>query len=285
MMANAAGLDADEVLLDLEDACAPGEKEAARRLVVEALRTHDFGRTARAVRSNDLTTAWAERDVLEVVGGAPDGIDALIVPKVEDAGQLARLEAALARVEDDLGRSLTLTLELQIESARGAVNVAQIAAASSRASALVFGPGDYAASMGIHLPAIGASDSRYPGHQWHWVMSEIAVHAHAAGLQAIDGPLALLHDEQGFRAPRSPPGRSASRGSGASTPNQVPWANEAFSPSREEIEAAAALVAAYDDAVAQGTGAIAVDGMLVDEASRKLAEATLARARAAGLHD
>jgi citrate lyase beta subunit len=284
MMEKAAALDADEVFFDLEDACAPREKESARSLAVEALRTLDFGASARAFRMNDLTTAWAERDVLDVVGGVPDQIDALIVPKVEDAGQIARLEALLARIEAGLGSALRLRLELQIESPRGVVNLAQITTASPRTSAIVFGPGDYAASMGIHRLELGSSDDRYPGHQWHWVMCEIAVHARAAGLRAIDGPVADVADESSFRVNALTAQALGFEGKWCIHPTQVPWANDVFSPSSEEIEAAAALIEAYDSARDQGVGAIAVGGKLVDEASRKIAEATLARARAAGLY-
>ena len=281
MMGKAAGLDADEVFFDLEDACAPSEKETARGLAVEALRSHSFGRTTRAVRVNDLTTQWAERDVVAVLSEAADELDALIVPKVEDGRQVEQVDLLIAQVERELGRKLELELELQIESARGAVNIREIAQASSRIAAIVFGPGDYAASMGIPQPDLGTSDRRYPGHQWHWIMCEIAVHARAVGAQAVDGPFADFGDEEGFRESALRARLLGFDGKWCIHPNQIPWANEVFSPNETEVEAAEAIVAAYESALGRGEGAVAVDGKLVDEASRKLAEATLARARAA----
>ena len=280
-MEKAAGLDADEVFFDLEDAVAPAEKEGARSLALEALRTHAFGRTARALRVNDLSTRWAERDLADAIVAGADALEAVIVPKVEDAAQVERLDELLARVERDTGRRLEL--ELQIESALGLVNLREITRASTRLSAVIFGPGDFAASMGIPQDALGTSDPRYPGHQWHWAMAQIAVHARAAGAQAIDGPWADFNDEEGFRRSATWSRLLGFDGKWCIHPNQIPWANDVFAPTEEEIAGAEVTIEAYSASVAAGKGAAALDGKLIDEASRKIAEATLDRARAAGL--
>jgi citrate lyase subunit beta/citryl-CoA lyase len=213
MMAKGAASDADQVFLDLEDACAPSEKKPARALVVEALRTHDFGGTVRCVRVNDVSTPWCYGDILEVVTGAGGQLDALVLPKVESAAHVHFVEHLLDGLEADLGLERRIGLELQIESHRGAVALREIAAAATRAESIVFGPGDYAASMGVAQFEIGMNDERYPGHQWHWVMSEIANHARAIGAVAIDGPYVDFADESGYRESAL----RATTGSGAST--------------------------------------------------------------------
>jgi citrate lyase beta subunit len=275
MIEKAATLDADEIVLDLEDACAPSKKEAAREAVVAALTSLDFGRSTRAVRINDLATPWARDDIARVVGGAIGALDVLVVPKVESADQVALLDELLPDVE--------LETELLIESARAAVDLREIARASTRLGALIFGPGDYAASLGIPQHELGASDPRYLGHQWHWIMSEIVVNARAVGAQAVDGPLGDFRDEQRFRHSALQARLLGFDGKWCIHPSQVEWANDIFSPTPAELETATGIVAAYHEALSRGDGAIAIDGKMVDEASRKLAEATIERGRAAAI--
>jgi citrate lyase beta subunit len=277
MMAKAAALDVDHVFFDLEDACAPSEKEASRALAVEALLQHDFGRSIRAVRINDVGTEWCRDDIESVVRGAGGALDALVVPKVEDASQVQFVADLLSELEAEAGVESKIELELLIESALGAVNLREIVRASDRIAAVVFGPADYAASLGIPMRDIGMSDARYPGHQWHWILCELVVHARSVGAQAIDGAYGDFGDEPGFAESAQRARLLGCDGKWCIHPNQVPWANAAFSPSEEELLQARRVVDAYDAARAAGTGAIALDGRLVDEASRKLAEATLAR--------
>jgi citrate lyase beta subunit len=277
MMEKAAALDVDHVFFDLEDACAPSEKEASRALAVEALRRHEFGRSIRAVRINGVGTEWCRNDIESVVRGAGAALDALVVPKVEDASQVQLVADLLSELEADGGVESKLELEVQIESALGAVNLREIVRASDRIAAVVFGPADYAASLGIPQQDIGLIDARYPGHQWHWIMCELVVHARSVGAQAIDGPYGDFGDEPGFAESAQRARLLGFDGKWCIHPNQVPWANTAFAPSEDELLHAQRVVDAYDAARAAGTGAIALDGRLVDEASRKLAEATLAR--------
>jgi citrate lyase subunit beta / citryl-CoA lyase len=283
MMAKAAASDADMVFLDLEDACAPSEKVGARTLAVEALNDLDFGRKVRVVRVNDVTTRWCYADVVAVVSGAGERLDCVMVPKVQDASHVHFVDHLLAGLERDLGLGRPIGLELQIESGRGAVNLREIAAASPRTQTIVFGPGDYAADLGIAQQAIGMVDPRYPGHQWHWVMSEIGNHARAVGALAIDGPYVDFRDEAGYREVCRRARSLGFDGKWCIHPNQVPWANEEFSPTREAFDEAGRVLAAYAEAWEQGLGAVVVDGKMVDEASRKMAERTVAAGRAAGL--
>jgi citrate lyase subunit beta/citryl-CoA lyase len=280
MMAKGAASIADEVFFDLEDACAPSEKESARALAVAALRAHDFGRKTRAVRVNGVTTPWCHRDIEEIVLGAHESLDGLMIPKVEEADEVVFVDRLLAALEREAGASRPIRLEILIESAAGAANLREIARASDRIDTLIFGPADYAASLGVTQSEIGQIDERYPGHQWHWVMSEIAVHARAIGAQAIDGPHADYVDGTSYETSAVRARLLGFDGKWCIHPNQIPWANEVFSPSPEEIQKARRIVDAYEEALSTGQGAIAVDGKLVDEASRRLAETTLARGMA-----
>jgi citrate lyase subunit beta/citryl-CoA lyase len=278
MMEKAAASAADQVFLDLEDACAPSQKKSSRALAVEALLTHDFGAKIRVVRVNDVTTGWCHGDVIEVVTGAGSELDAIMLPKVEDASHVHFVDHLLTGLERDLGLSRRIGLELQIESPLGVVNIREISRASARTQTIIFGPGDYSASLGVAQLDIGMVDARYPGHQLHWVMSEIANHARAAGLDAIDGPYVDFTDGDSYKDAATRARLLGFDGKWCIHPNQIPWANEAFTPSTAEIAAAERIVAAYRQAADEGLGALAVDGKLVDEASRKIAEGILERA-------
>jgi len=283
MMEKAAASDADQVFLDLEDACAPSEKEGARKLAVDALSAHDFGSTLRAVRVNGVTTPWCYADVVEIVTAAHDRLDAIVVPKVEDETHVHFVDHLLSGIEQTVGATTPIALELQIESPQGAVNLREIARASDRVAAIVFGPGDYAAALGIAQNEIGMIEPRYPGHQWHWIMSEIAANARAVDAQAIDGPYVDFSDRAGYEESAVRAKLLGYDGKWCIHPSQVPWANDVFSPTAEEVAAAERILAAYAEALEAGRGAISLDGKLIDEASRKVAERTVERGRAAGI--
>src|SRR6267154_3831977 len=176
MLAKAATLEADEVVVDLEDGVAVEEKEAARANLAgaHALRTL-------AVRINGLATTWW-RDDLDTALAAH--VDVVVVPKVESAATVATVAELLPP---------GVGLEVQIESALGLVEVERIAAVGGPLEALVFGPGDFAASLGVPVLTIGAGASEY-------ALARIAVAARAHGLQAVDGPYAVLGDRAGVLA-------------------------------------------------------------------------------------
>jgi citrate lyase subunit beta / citryl-CoA lyase len=277
MIERAAGSQADQVFLDLEDACAPAEKKSARTNVVSALLELDFGTKVRAVRINDVTTRWCHADIVEVVTGAGAELDGIVVPKVEDASHVHFVDHLLAGLERELGLARRIGLELQIESPTGAVNLREIARASGRVETIIFGPGDYAVALGVAQFDIGMVDRRYPGHQWHWVMAEIAAHARSVGAQAIDGPYVDFGDEAGYRESAQLARLMGYDGKWCIHPNQLDWANEAFAPTAAELQQATRILAAYAEAEEAGLGATALDGKLIDEATRKLAEQTVAR--------
>ncbi len=162
-IAKAQGLDADEVFLDLEDAVAPAAKPAARQAVAQALRDGGWGGRVMAVRINDVTTAWAYRDVVDVVEQAGPHLDAIVLPKVTGPGHVVWLDLLLGQIEQAMGYPAgAIGIEAQIEDARGLAAVDAIAAASPRLAALVFGPADFMASLGMRSLDIGAQPAATP---------------------------------------------------------------------------------------------------------------------------
>jgi citrate lyase subunit beta/citryl-CoA lyase len=285
MIEKAAASAADEVFVDLEDACAPSEKVPARKLVVDALNSLDFGDKLRVVRINGVATPFCYGDVIDLVSGAGANLDNLLVPKIDDASHVHFIDHLLSGLEAELGLDRPIGLELLIETAAGATNIKEIAAACpARTEALHFGPGDYAVDLGVPRFELGMIDPEYPGHQWHWVMSAVVAHARAAGLQAVDGPYVDFHDPVGYRESARRAKLLGFDGKWCIHPAQIEWANAEFTPSQELFDDAQRLLAAYADATAAGQGAAVHDGKMIDEATRKLAELLVNRGLAAGLH-
>ena len=190
MIEKASRSAADVVCLDLEDAVAPDQKEASRANIIQALLQLDFGLRTRMVRINALDTPFAYRDVIEVVEGAGQQLDLIMLPKTRDAGDVHFLDTLLTQIEARMGLSQRIGIEAQIETAGGFVWLREIAQSSARLEALIFGSGDYAASMRMPLANIGEADAHdvlYPGHRWHAVMHGIVAAARANGLRCMDG--------------------------------------------------------------------------------------------------
>ena len=277
----------DEVFLDLEDAVAPGEKAAARAQVVRALRELDWGGRRRLFRMNAPDTPYFHRDLVEVVGGAGGAVDAVLVPKVRRPEDLYAIDLLLSAVEAEAGLEPGgVGLEAQIESAGGLESAPGIARATPRLSALHFGPGDYAASVGMPQRSIGVADEwdeAYGADRFHYAMHRIVVAARAAGLRALDGPVADYRDEEGLRRSSLRARSLGFDGKWCIHPAQIEVVNRVFSPTEEEVGWAKKVVAAYERAEAAGSGAVAVDGQMVDAASIRMAQSTLERARRAGM--
>jgi citrate lyase subunit beta / citryl-CoA lyase len=247
MLAKAAELAADEVVVDLEDGTAVADKVAARANVAAAR-----VRGTLAVRINGVGTEWWEDDL-----AAAADAQVIVVPKVESVEQV---RAVAERLDDGVG------LEVQIETVRGLVEVERIAAFGAPLEALVFGPGDFAASLGVPVLTIGAGASEY-------AMARIAVAARAFGLQPVDGPHAVLDDDAGLRASAARALALGYDGKWVIHPAQLDAVNDVFTPNDEEIERARRILAASD-------GASRLTGEMVDAATKRLAEAVLARASA-----
>jgi citrate lyase subunit beta / citryl-CoA lyase len=247
MLAKAANLPADEIVVDLEDGVAVADKEAARGNLA-ALRA----RGTLAVRINGVRTPWWRDDIV-----AAAHADLIVIPKVESPDDV---EAVAELLPSGVG------IEVQIETARGLVEVERIAAVGTPLEALVFGPGDFAASIGVPVLTIGADASEY-------ALARIAVAARAFGLQPVDGPYAVLADIDGLRAGARRALAHGYDGKWVVHPDQIEPVNDVFTPSELEVERARQILAAAD-------GASSLSGEMVDAATKRLAEAVLARASA-----
>ncbi len=286
MAEKALASDADAVFLDLEDAVAPDEKAEARPKVIHSLKELDWRGRPTLYRANALDTPHFYRDLIEVVEEAGDRLDAVMVPKMQRPEDLHVVATLLYQIELSTGLEPgKIRIEAQIESAEGLVNVDGIAVATGRAmgrlTALHFGPGDYAASVGMPQRNIGTMDEWdevYPGHRFHYAMHRIVAAARAAGLRAVDGPVADHRDEEGLRKSSLLARSLGFDGKWCIHPAQIETVNEAFTPTEREIEWARRVVKAYEEAGAAGRGAISVDGQMIDAASIRMARTTLDQA-------
>ncbi len=285
MQAKAATLEADQVLFDLEDATAPSEKAGARAIVVDSLKTLDFGRRAVAVRVNGVDTPWCYRDVVEVVEPAGDRIDTLILPKVESAADVTFLDRLLSQIELAQGWPVgRIGIEVLIESASGVQQVDEIARSSARLEALIFGPGDLSASLGLGQLTIGTLDSDYPGDIWHYALMRLLVAARGNGLLAIDGPYAAFADVDGLERSARRTAALGYDGKWVIHPSQIDAVNRVYSPDPATYARAEGILAAYRLATeGEGRGAVRYEGEMIDEANRKMAESVARRGRWLGL--
>jgi citrate lyase subunit beta/citryl-CoA lyase len=285
-LAKARGVAVDEVFIDLEDAVAPGEKDRSRAAATAALRDGGWGTKIRAVRVNDARTRWAYRDVVDIVEQAGAWLDSIVLPKVTGPGDVAWLDVLLGQLEQAAGLPAgAIAIEAQIEDAAGLASVDAIAAASPRLAALIFGPADFMASLGMRSLTVGAQPAGYrSGDAFHYAHLRILVAARANGLQAIDGPFAAIRDIGGLTASAESAAAIGFDGKWVLHPDQVDVVNAAFSPSQAEYDRAELMIEAYDYyTTVQGRGAAMLDGDMIDEASRKLALVAAGRGRAAGL--
>jgi citrate lyase subunit beta/citryl-CoA lyase len=278
MIEKAAKSSADMIIIDLEDSVAPIQKEASRDNVIEALQNIDFGVRVRMFRINALDTSYAYHDVIDIVEQVGENVDLIMLPKVQSQGDLQFLDTLLTQVESHVGLTNTLGIEAQIESASGYLNLKEIGGSSNRLESVIFGPGDYASSMQMPLEFIGEADSHdavYPGHRWHAVMHTLVAVARANGLRCVDGPYADFKDEEGFENACRIALAMGYDGKQCIHPSQLAIANRIFSPSKSQISRAEAILEAYEEALAEGTGAISLDGKMIDQVNLRLAENTL----------
>ena len=253
-------IEADEVVVDLEDAVVPAEKDAARDAVAAALGSGEWTAGSVAVRVNAIGTPWCHLDLAALAGVAAT----IVLPKVESAGDLAFAD----RLLDGAGGTRTRLLAL-IENAAGLQDVGDIARASGRLDGLILGYADLAASLGR-----GAGE---PG-DWRFAQDAVLGAARAAGIDAIDGPYLGIRDDDAFRAQVAHARALGFDGKWAIHPAQLDALRDAFTPTDEEVADARETLAALDRAAADGIGAIAAGDRMLDEALAASARRTLARA-------
>jgi citrate lyase subunit beta / citryl-CoA lyase len=288
MMGKAPNLGADMVFLDLEDAVAPLEKEAARDKVVKAINDVDWGDTVLCVRVNAWDTKWTYRDVIHVVENSSERLDEIMLPKVQSAADVQALDMLLTQIEETTGRTSTVGSEAQIETARGLINVEEICAASPRLETIVFGPADFAASTEMPVLTGGVQIPEYPGDHFHYVFSKILMAGRANGLQVIDGPYLKIRELDALREYSMRPRILGYDGKWALHPDQVAVINEVFTPTQEQFDHAIDLLDAYEKATTEGgagerKGAVMFGDEMIDEASRKMATKFLVRGERAGM--
>ena len=271
-MEKAKTLDCDGIILDLEDAVAPDDKERARQLVVEAVRAGGFGHREVVIRVNRLDTRWGREDVTAAVAAGPD---AILLPKVESADELAEL----TRLVDAAAAGNAPALWAMIETPRGIFAVPEIAA-HPRLVVLVMGTSDLAKELNTrHVPG------REP---FLYALQRSVMAARAYDRAILDGVFLDLGDEEGLRAECEQGRNMGFDGKTLIHPKQIAAANAAFAPTSQEVDEARAIIAAYEEALAAGKGIAVLNGRLVEnlhvEAARRtlaLAEAITARHRTA----
>jgi citrate lyase subunit beta / citryl-CoA lyase len=282
MIEKAAASAADLVFLDLEDAVAPAQKVPARDLVVRGLRELDWGKKIRAVRVNGAHTEWAYGDVVQVVEGAGEHLDVIILPKVKAPRDVWFFETLLDQLEQKLRLERPIGLEALIEETEALSRVEEIAACSARLEALILGFGDLSASQGMRFGVATNPADRYPGDVWHHARARMIVACRAHGLDAIDGPFANFKDPEGYRRDAIWAATLGAVGKWAIHPSQIDIANDVFAPTRAEIETARKMFEAYQAAEKAGAGAAGAGGILVDAAAARIFEGILERARLTG---
>jgi len=297
MLEKAPGAGADIVMLDLEDAVAPDDKEQARRNVIDALREQDWSGCSVSLRINGLDTHYCYRDLVDVVEQAGRHLDSIMIPKASCGADVHLVATLLSQIEDATGLGGRIAISVLIETAIGMVNCEQIArACPERMEAMVFGVADYAASIQSHTTSIGGTNPDYAmladadadpdgegarelhlGDQWHYALARIAVVCRAYGLRPIDGPFGDFTDPEGYLASARRAAVLGYEGKWAIHPSQIELANQVFTPSKRIVEKTHRIVAAMQEAAAQGKGAVSLDGRLIDAASIRMAENLLAK--------
>lgn len=271
----AAKIDADGIILDLEDAAALSMKAEARAITTAALAEIDFGRKERCVRINPHGSGLEDADLGALASGAR-APDSVMLPKTESAESLHWLDQRLGDIEREKAlKTGTIRVLALIETARGVVELRDIARASSRVDALVFGAEDLCGDIGA---------TRTPeGREVAVARSMLVVQAAAERLQAIDTPYVHLNDTEGLIRDTRDGLIFGYTGRLAIHPKQVHPILEVFTPTREEIDTANRLVAEHTKHQAEGRGVFELDGKMVDMPMIRAALRVLQRARNAGL--
>lgn len=256
MMADAHIYGPDSIMLDLEDSVTMAEKDTARLLVHNALKSIDYGDTEMVVRINPLNTPYGKKDIEAVVKA---GVDVIRMPKTETAEEVIEVEREIERVEKEIGCLGRTKIMAAIESTLGIVNAYAIATASPRMMGIALGAEDYSANL---------KTQRTPGgDELRLARETIVVAARAAGIDALDTVYSNLNDMETFRKEVEFIKTLGFDGKSIINPRQIEVVNDVFAPKEKEIEKSRTILAAIKEAERKGSGVIAVNGKMVDRRS------------------
>ena len=272
MMQDAFIYGPDSIMLDLEDSVTMAEKDSARLLVYNALKTIDYGNTEMVVRINPLNTPYGKKDIEAVVKA---GVDVIRMPKTETAEEVVEVEREIEKVEKEIGCLGRTQIMAAIESALGIVNAYAIATASKRMMGIALGAEDYSANL---------KTQRTPGGAELLLAREtIVVAARAAGIAALDTVYSNLNDMDTFRKEVELIKTLGFDGKSIINPRQIEIVNEVFTPNEKAIEKSKVILAAIKEAEQRGSGVIAVNGKMIDRPVVLRAQRTIDLAIASGV--
>lgn len=272
LMRNGGLFGADCVILDLEDSVSPAQKDAARVLVRNTLLSVDFFECERIVRINPLSTGYGVEDLEMVV---PYGVETVLIPKCEEAGDVREVAGIVERIEKEHGLSHQVLLMPLIETARGILNSFEIGAADPRVVALCFGAEDFTADIG--------AERTKEGRESFVARSLLVLGAKAAGVQAIDTVFSDVGDEEGLIESTREAIALGFEGKGVIHPAQIAPIHEVFAPSPERIEYAGKVVSAIEKAREAGSGVATIGSKMIDAPIETRARKILRLAEALGL--
>ena len=265
-------LGVDCICMDLEDGTALSKKAEARAVIAQAMKELDFGKSERCIRINSIGSGFEQEDLAAALATNPDTI---VVPKIETAEQVKwgseRIESHELSHNHPIGG---IRLLVGVETARGILNLREIASADKRLDAIIFGGEDYAASVGA-VRTKAATELLY-------ARQAVVAACAANDLQALDIVFIDFKDSDGLRAEAEQGAGFGFSGKQVIHPNQVPVAQEAFTPSDDAIQYAKRIVESFESSQKEGRGAYALDGKMIDMPLLKNAQKVLDRARAAG---
>jgi len=268
----AATLRVDCICMDLEDGTAISKKAEARAVVFQAMQELNFGKSERCIRINSIGSGWEKDDLAAALAARPETI---VVPKVESAGQVQWVSGEVESYELANGLPLGgIRLLAGVETARGILNLREIAESDKRLEALIFGAEDFAAS-------IGATRTR-AGGEVLYARSAVVVACAAHDLQAIDMVNIEFHETLNLKIEAMQGAQMGFSGKQIIHPNQVAPVQEAFTPSDEAIAYAKRVAETFEAHQGDGKGAYELDGKMIDLPLLKNAQKVLERARAAG---
>lgn len=272
MMADAHIYGPDSIMLDLEDSVTMAEKDTARLLVHNALKSIDYGNTEMVVRINPLNTPYGKKDIEAVVKA---GVDVIRMPKTETAEEVHEVEREIEKVEREIGCLGRTKIMAAIESTLGIVNAYAIATASPRMMGIALGAEDYSANL---------KTQRTPGgDELRLARETIVVAARAAGIDALDTVYSNLNDMETFRKEVEFIKTLGFDGKSIINPRQIEVVNDVFAPKEKEIEKSRTILAAIKEAEKRGSGVIAVNGKMVDRPVVLRAQRTIDLAIASGI--